>query len=416
MIDKFNIHANTVRLFGKPGPPFVSRLSEFKRIIFSNLSSKNFISSHTTKLHPRSSAVVRNYILTQAYCNDYHTDATDLDGASTAIMSEQDQVVFWGNHEDIHQLNLYLTNNLVAEEELTKLRLGTVSLYLHDTFDSNGCLEIGRTGSTCKQLDSMLPTAWLLQNLCYGNELPSQPYWKILATPRNRKTSKNIRGGAAIHRIHSRILKSTFWGLAPWYIMQGGYLELLDYREIYLQEDIIKKLEETAVFLYSNTSSTLLLELSTYNKVNFKINQLTFTKAAIQPLYVLHGSNNLSLQAFNPCFINLSHNDNGLTLTKAIDSELSLTSASSIVALPLVQDSISQQEILEKNGFVLTAISIRKIKFDNLQPVGLWSRINSDIILALPYYFDFIHANNEDLKLVNVLKQITTMLIEQRRL
>jgi hypothetical protein len=51
-------------------------------------------------------------------------------------------------------------------------------------------------------------------------------------TVRNCRASPAATSGIAIHRINQHVLRSMFLGFAPWYVLEAGHIEVLDYREI----------------------------------------------------------------------------------------------------------------------------------------------------------------------------------------
>jgi hypothetical protein len=187
----------------------------------------NIIRPSESSLHPRIAHCIRRDILFEVYRNDYHTDCLDDQRIAERISRGSEMLWFWGDAAEIAAARRCFAKQCQAPP---RLELGTVTVLPAEGIAGRGTGEICRSGSLDNRLgargagverivDFMSGAAW-------GNE-----YASLMLTARNLASTPGVRGGEAVHRLHSHYVRSRFWGFAPWYVMQGGCLELLDLRE-----------------------------------------------------------------------------------------------------------------------------------------------------------------------------------------
>lgn len=177
---------------------------------------------------------LRRNILMRCYHGDYHLDVQDEGRLIAQVASGQEQILVWGAPEDIAVVARMVRERCeVSDTDLTSLSLGTHTTLPGHSLYGLGHLELARTGSTQQHTGGVAVEAicWDLARVLATPDT-RRPFHTISCLPRNRLSAPGIPGGAAIHRLHTRSLGTSHWGLAPFYVMSGGMLELLDYREI----------------------------------------------------------------------------------------------------------------------------------------------------------------------------------------
>ncbi|HKH47090.1 MAG TPA: hypothetical protein VKM72_20730 [Thermoanaerobaculia bacterium] len=188
-----------------------------------------------TRRAPRTAVRARLSTLLRTYAGDYHSDSYDVERLAAQVLSGTERILFWGEEESIAALRGWTrAGHEPTDAELDGLALGTATVLDVAHEFGEGHAEMCRTGSVCRSVPSTGPILWDV--LALLGEEPGGAFagcHTFLSVPRNRRTTPQIRGGAAIHRFHVHDLGSSFWGVAPWYVMQGGFLEVLDYRELY---------------------------------------------------------------------------------------------------------------------------------------------------------------------------------------
>jgi hypothetical protein len=369
-------------------------------------SATQYIPPEETCLNPAISLRVRLNILLRTYNHDYHTDAYDFERLASAVRDGWERISFWGDKESIDVLRDWLKkNHEPTERELYELSLGTGTILDAKEEFGEGYAEMCRTGSICSSVIATGPILWDLVRLFEdSSDNNFAHYHTFSSVPRNRISSGDIRGGAAIHRLHVREIGSSFWGVAPWYVMQGGNLEVLDYRELYRRPADVTSAVSKTRNLYCSTEAEAAY-LSALLKLNLE---------GIAELPKIRVENSLKLPAtrwyvrspvrpelapYNPIFIQLDPCGAFATLQEADSYAESEGHSCITVFLPLDDPSIiAYPHLLGSLGYSLTAMSPPKEASDVLSSgsnigrripcYGMWSRVHSGISLAKPYYLD----------------------------
>ena len=383
-----------------------NRLSHWQDIISKAKfnPTTQYISPDESCLSPELSLRARLSILLRTYDDDYHTDSFDIKRLSDQIRAGRERILFWGDDYSIGVLRSWIKHGYQPKDsEFDNLNLGTGTLLdVQDEF-GEGYAEMCRTGSICKTVSAEGPILWDLINLlCESSQTHFACHHTFLSVPRNRTSTREIRGGAAIHRLHVRSIESSFWGIAPWYVMQGGYLEALDYRELYRRPiDILHAFDEVKLLYASSqvdaTFLEMMMKLNLGDDIKLPPISILFNKLPTNIRWLVKGSSTPVLAPFNPIFIRPGATFPISTLEDAISN--SEESACIAVFVPLEEISAVQfQDFLNGIGFSLTAMIPPKYlhcnqksanSFNRRTPsYGIWVRPHSDLPVTKPYYLN----------------------------
>jgi hypothetical protein len=343
--------------------------------------------------NPTLACRLRAAILQRTYRNDYHTDTRDIPRLARAVREHKERVLFWGDPSAISEVRKWFANGAApSDAELNALDFGTASTLNMEDVYGPGYAEFSRTGSMCSSIAAAGPILADIRHLLQGDSEQFTAQHTFVALPRNRRTTAEVRGGAAVHRLHVRLIASAFWGLAPWYLMQGGVIEVLDYREIYRDPDLIADLNSRPgeIWVDSDDSAAFIGNL-------LALNFGEEVRSAMIPRMAGKGSGAVTswqlchtgpphLQSFCPAIIRPA--DTGSTELATLIGQAS-DAAATAVFVPLDQQGrASVQHWLSCNGFQLSAIVPAKPAAGGRSPVlAMWCRPKPGISCAEPYYF-----------------------------
>lgn len=187
----------------------------------------NLIPPKVTVLTPAATYQLRQFVLALAYQTAL---PTGLDAGSAAIAEDTERVFFWGDAKAVS-----LTRSLLArrpgEAELREAAkfLGTATMAARTGQGSAPAWELTRTGNAAPCRHQAAPA---LVHMCRTYLAEHGRSSSIYMTARNCWASSDVTSGIAIHRINQHALRSMFLGFAPWYVLEAGHIEILDYREI----------------------------------------------------------------------------------------------------------------------------------------------------------------------------------------
>jgi hypothetical protein len=353
----------------------------------------NFIAPIEARTNPQTAIRARLAILLATYHDDYHTDSFDIERLSRAVEHGDEAIAFWGEPTSINRLRYWLASRSFAPSarQLAELELGTATLLNVTAEMGAGHRELCRGGSVCHTISAIGPIISSLlrpQAIVESNE----DFHTVVSVVRNRRSVPGIAGGAAVHRLHTRELQSSFWGFAPWYVMQGGVLELLDYREIYRDSDAVR----TAV------AATPGVHLVDYSEASFVTDLLELNLAGIAPSPPVVMSTATQARMSTWRLVDHPHGElvgynhvtvltvpaGGLPLKELLSLPSTCSAACVVARIPLSADHIHDQVELGKHGFSLTAVSPPKLVESESLFYGFWSRPRRDQKFVKPYYVD----------------------------
>jgi hypothetical protein len=354
-----------------------------------------FIDPAESVLAPELAVRARLAILLGTYGDDYCTDSFDIGRLGRRVAARQEMIAFWGSQGDVRALRSWLRASADPDDEsLAALCLGTATILNADREFSRGHWKLCRGGSLCRQVPSVAPAlVSLLRFFRHGAESPDAH--TIVSTVRNRRSQPGIPGGTAIQMLYTRELRASFWGFAPWHVMPGGALELLDYREIYRDPDAVRASASAAVpaVLADDDDRAFARTLIALNigahAADSLVAEPSVTRAA--PRWLLQPYSSAELATFNPAMILPASREAGVPLDQLLADSPGADAACVVARVPLVDRTGAAQRSLRERGFHLTAVSPPKtLALPQAQPagpfVGYWSRPRPGVPLVEPYY------------------------------
>ncbi|WP_428262084.1 hypothetical protein [Haliangium sp.] len=359
---------------------------------------RNVVGPEVTSRNPEAALEVRLSVLRRTYRGDYHTDAFDIERLGRQIRSGDEAIWFWGEGAEIDRLRAVLEGGDGSRD----LDLGTVTVLSGEGEFGEGHGELCRSGS---QSRFSARGAIVYRTLGYVEERERWlrgRYHTLTLVPRNRPSTDEVRGGEAIHRIHSRYVQSRFWGFAPWHVMQGGVLEMLDHRESNRDpSDVVAGLEASAGWHFADADEAAYAEALC--QVNFGLAPPVVVAPAPR------GTGGLAAKLHLPASAELTrYNHGALTVGAdgadgagdevgaALERLASTDVCSAVVSLPLdLAAAVPVQRMVAERGFRLTSIRPPKVTWllrdEQRREVrtgayGYWCRPRADLEVVQPYY------------------------------
>ena len=338
---------------------------------------------------------LRATILQRTYNNDYHTDTTDIQRLAQTVREGRERILFWGEPEAIRNVREWFATQANPDTaQLEALDFGTASTLDMEGIYGSGYAELSRTGSVCRSITASGPILAELWRMLRGGAEQFQTQHSFVALPRNRRTTREVRGGAAVHRMHVRMIGSAFWGIAPWYVMQGGVMEVLDFREVYRSPELIVDLHRNVRELWFESR-----EGEAYVGNLLALNFGEEARAAATPRLADKRTKLVSgwqvsyigpenLRPFGPAIIRPCNAD-GDDLDAVVDQ--ASRAATIAVFVPLEQpERASVQHWLARVGFQLTGIIPSKPSERSRTPlIGVWSRSRPELLWVEPQYLRY---------------------------
>lgn len=236
----------------------IENISRLRHCLNSLVGSDcNIIYPCFTALSPLSSATLRINILQTVYKGQYYTDSYDMQNIEARIRNHNEFIWFWGPEEVVSKAKILLESNALHMGD-TPLKLGTVSLINAASEFNKGTGELCRSGSFDSSFGAKYSSLKrVIDYLDNHNSYLHRSFHTLCFVPRARRTSKTVRGGEAVNKLHKEYIRSHLWGFAPWYVMQDSKLELLEYKEINRDfADVIQAVKNTeAVYIAEEEAS-----------------------------------------------------------------------------------------------------------------------------------------------------------------
>lgn len=364
------------------------------------------LSLKQTRQWPRAAVQARASVLKAVYGGDYHTDSFDVARLAGRVADGSERVWFWGDPEELRRI----WNETAAGVERTVPRVGTVSVLDATAEFGAGHLEMCRSGSLSAVAAtpfSVLRVFEFLQGDLDGNG----PVDAIILVPRARASRDGIRGGEAVNRLHREKIRSSFWGFAPWYVMQGGFLEILEYREVLRERRaVLSALKLGSLFFCDESDRRYVEALLQHNLGNSGAQLVTLPSdgGTVEQSLAQLSDSPPDLRRFN--HVTLAAQRSGRTpIGEAL--QLGADYASTVVRIDLADPaSLGTQALLNKSGFTLTCFSPGKAsrKGSRREMWGYWSRPNPELSLAPPFYWRESPPSVNDAVILDRLLAIST--------
>jgi hypothetical protein len=380
--------------------------------------SKNQLTPEITRLFPLRSIAIRLSILYRVYKDDYHTDSFDIDRLSKRIIDNNELIWFWGSQENMNYIQNYLSPETVQNQFLA----GTVTAINVNKEFGPGTAELCRSGSTDTIVKGKLPILHrTLSYLTDKNSLLYKKFHTLCLVPRTRKSTEDIRGGEAVNTIHNKYLRSRFWGYAPWYVMQGGFLEFLEFREINRDvADVIQAIKLSSNWYIADDKEADVVRnlcILNFNLTPPLVNASNYFPNRLVSIPYLHlKCSDEKIRLFNHetiiCYPDENSESYDLIDGDKFFSLLEATECScKVVRLNLLDErSIFIQKILKHLGFKFSMMSPPKVSWVmkndkyvdiTLPPYGYWSFPNPKYIIEPPFYFKYRRGSSTEEQLVN---------------
>lgn len=359
---------------------------------------ENFLVPAETSRSPRVSVSARLDILRRVYRGDYHTDSYALERLADCVARGDELIWFWGESGEVAKLRAAMRSR---SGRLSRLKLGTVSVIDSSQEFGDGSGELCRSGSMDRRLGAKVSSLWRVLSYMTGTDSAvCDRYHSLLLVPRVRRSSPGIRGGEAVNAIHRRYVQSRFWGFAPWYVMQGGVLEVLELRECNRDPgDVRRAVLRSAPWIFADEGesrfATALCEISLGARPSLASAVVRAVPRFRAGLFFPSGR---ELRRFNPAFLRATGRaDSGGAPFDEKCRELTRAGAAcSAVRLRLDEPRQAVAQIwLRRRGFRLTAIVPPKTTWVardgrrrsvQTPPYGFWCRPRPGLKLELPFY------------------------------
>lgn len=348
-------------------------------------SRHQFIGAEVSRNAPGVAAIARSGLLSIVYRDDYHTDVFDIARLRKRVASGAERIVFWGATDSIATLRRWMTTGYEpTSRDLRGLDLGTATTLPAPSFGP-GYLQMARTGSTSA---SVAATGPILKELRQVLEHRSALVHTLAALPRNRTSCPGLRGGAAIARLHAREIGSAFWGVAPFHVMQGGNLEILDYRELYFCPQETIAIIERPPCIYLEESSDRNYADALY-RINNPDRALEFGAPRVAESTVVRFKprERFGSQMRYEALVFGVTKGAGISIHEMLSNPEFAGCAALAVYLPIDESHSSLQRLLTGEGFALTMIVPPKNQLTQ-RWVGVWVRPRSKLPIAAPYYLN----------------------------
>lgn len=307
-------------------------------------------------------AALQTTILIDVYDKTYPLG--DVKKAADQIKDWIQRVLFWGS----------------STLEIIEWKWWTLAL-IQDFSKWKKTVEMCRAGSNFNQGGWVMAVRRLI-NYFLESELN-----QIYATPRNCDSRYNIEGkeipwGRAIYKIFCRIPEMQFWGIAPWYIMPGEALELLDLRVLTKKDLIREKIAQgTPLHIHSVQNRTIFWEIIQNNywmRCSFDLSAPNWVIDNF--IFSAKYNSNPNLRKYNYTMFEMSA-EWSVKLSNLTNYSLEIWSWVDLIKLDLFDPSNQiVQEYIEQLGFKMVSLFPEEDKL-----MGYWFK-SANHNYALPIY------------------------------
>lgn len=319
-------------------------------------------------------------VLAQCYGVDY--PGTSLDAASNRknIANHTQRSVFWA----------------VTDQEWLEERLGTSSMVNADEEFGPGYAEMGKSGSLGDG-NAKLGYMKFFNEWLEGKSGLSD-FDSLVTTVRNcpERPGKEypVKSGVGIRVIFLKYLQFQQWGIAPWLLMpddSDGSYEILDllfkHRDDHQVVDAIKSIPVSLVGADNRDLLNKFVRLNYGIDIQFEVSETPVHPETYSPIgwKLLVPSEKASK---NPIKIVPSPKGNA-DFNDVFDQMNRQSGAMNTIYLPLTQQTTDIQDMLSREGWVLTGFIPGKKDEDVETPFkGMWSKLTTERPLIRPYYLD----------------------------
>lgn len=350
-------------------------------------------------------------ILLKAYKDEYHADVVDVKRLAERIGEGRELIWFCGEASNVERLKRAIGDKSVVEEGV---ELGTMTVISLEEEFGLGYGEACRYGSAVANSGARAVYMRCAHELMVGaSPLLGDRYHTLISTTRNRVGTETIAGGEAVHKIARDYVDSRFWGYAPWYVMPGDVLELLELREVNRDPaDVRTALLESSSWHFADPDeaafATALVRLNFDVHIPHQVAQHPTAHPSTRTFWCINPPSEELMRYNHGALIELSDTDRvGVSLSDGIERLEKLSVSCAVVYVSLDdQTSLPAQEELRSQGFRLSAIIPPKKTWVRLPSgqrrnidtaaIGIWSRPRTDLSVEPPYYFDTLAENDDE--------------------
>ncbi|QKG18646.1 hypothetical protein [Actinomadura verrucosospora] len=412
-----------VRILAHPAGSAADLLDHMRRTLADRPfdPSAMFIGPDETRRSPARSVRLRLSVLLRTYRGDYHTDSFELDRLVEQIRQGDEHIWFWGAPDQVAAARAELGRP--ADAPLPDLALGTVTVLSAEHEFGPGHGELCRSGSMDRTVGAVAAILHRMVGYHSGEDRGVHDrYHTLLLAARNRATVPSVRGGEAVQHIHCAHVRSRYWGIAPFYVMQGGVLECTELRESYRDPDDLRRaLPATEPWWFADPDDAAFATALTRLNLGIAVG----TRAASPPgrcsrtLSTLIAPRNADLVPTNHATVRTARpdekGDDVLPFPDAVEAAESLGACTVAVQLPLDDPGrAADQALLAERGYVLTAVSPPKRSWQTVAgvrseiatgPAGLWCRIRPGLTLVTPHYLERTGLGQEEAAVLDQLRR-----------
>ncbi|GEM_PF-6725666 len=358
-----------------------------------------FIDHTFARQHAQQAVRLRLSVLLRTYRGDYHTDSYDEDRLVAQVRRRDEFIWFWGSPDQVIAARTALT--APANEPLPELDVGTVTVLSAEEEFGPGHGELCRSGSMDRTVGAIAAILHRMIGYHDGRDQAlHRRFHTLLLAARNRATTASVRGGEAVQHIHCQHVRSRFWGVLPFYVMQGGVLECTELRESYRDPQDVRRAAaaQGPWYFYDPADATFaesLWQLSMSAPLLTRVipgsEGTTATRAGLlRPADpAVASSNHVTVREVRP-------GSRGLSWSDAVLQAETTGACSVAVHLPLTDAArVPDQRWLAERGYAMVAISPPKHSWQvggesrspvNTGATGIWCRPRADLKVVGPHY------------------------------
>ena len=359
----------------------------------------NIIHPNETRKHARAAVLVRLDVLRRVYCDDYHTNSYAIDLLAERVSRGDELIWFWGSAAEIAALRAYLAGGTAP---VPAFAVGTVSVLPAEGIAGPGTGELCRSGSMDRVLGVRGPGVERIVDFMSGADW-GRSYDSLFLTARNRASAPGVRGGEAVHRLHVHHVRSSFWGFAPWYVMQGGCVELLDLRECYRDPDDVARALAASEgwWLAEQDDADFVTSLCNLN-FGFAPPVMVLRPIEKSPIRMTSGAHlSPEIQPFNYAYL-VADPSASVPFDAALDEASSRNPCSIVACIPMDRpDTLSPQAAIAERGFRLYGMLPPRAGALPRRPLGFWCRVRPDLDVAPPFYVHHPTSSRDEAKVLD---------------
>jgi hypothetical protein len=379
-----------------------------------------FIDPAESRRFPDRSVQLRLSVLLRTYQGDYHTDSFEVDRLVEQIRRGDEHIWFWGAPGQIAAARAEL--RAPREAPLPDLALGTVTVLSAEHEFGPGHGELCRSGSVDHSIGAVAAILHRMLGYHSGTDRDvHERYHTLLLAARNRATVAPVRGGEAVQHIHCAHVQSRFWGILPFYVMQGGVLECTELRESNRDPDDLRRaLSASGTWWFANQDDAAFAEaltrLNVTTGVDARVNLGAARASDTKSLLIVPP--NTALVPTNHATVRTARagesGDQIRSFPDAIGAAESIGSCTVAAQLPLDDPTrTTDQAWLARRGYTLTAISPPKHSWQVVAgvrqqvttgPTGVWCKVRPGLSVIAPHYLDHVSLDPDEAAVLEQLR------------